>query len=77
MTELMLTLARLAGARPDSRLTGESDPNFLIADMYALELFSQLIVEECVSVVLNNSLRTDDMAAIIARNIQQHFGVEL
>jgi hypothetical protein len=42
--------------------------------MYALELFSELIVEECVSVVLNNSLRNDDMAAIIAQKIQQHFG---
>ena len=74
MRELMLNLARLAGAHADSRLTGVSDPNFLIADMYALELFSQLIVEECVTVVLNNSLGTDDMAAIIARKIQQHFG---
>jgi len=44
MRELMLNLARLAGAHADSRLTGVSDPNFLIADMYALELFSELIV---------------------------------
>jgi hypothetical protein len=75
MRELMLNLARLAGAHADSQLTGVSDPNFLIADMYALELFSELIVRECVSVVLNNSLRNDDMGAIIAQKIQQHFGV--
>jgi hypothetical protein len=75
MTELLLNLARKAGARADFGITGVDDPDFLVADIYDLEMFLQLIVEECVSVVLNNSLRTDDMAAIIAQNIQQHFGV--
>ncbi len=42
-----------------------------------LEKFAQLIVQECESVSIRNSHRDDDMGAIIARKIKQHFGVEL
>ena len=40
------------------------------------EKFTQLIVQECESVSISNSRRDDDMGAIIARKIKQHFGVE-
>ena len=42
----------------------------------AIEKFAQLIVRECEQVSLKNSHRDDDMGAIIARQIKQHFGVE-
>ena len=41
------------------------------------EKFAQLIVQECESVSISNSRRDDDMGAIIAQKIKQHFGVEL
>ena len=41
-----------------------------------IEKFAELIQQECISVVLNSSLRPDDMAAIIAHHIRQHFGVK-
>ena len=37
--------------------------------------FAELIVRECEKVSLKNSHRDDDMGAIIARQIKQHFGV--
>jgi hypothetical protein len=40
------------------------------------ELFAELIVRECMEVSLKYSHRDDDMGAIIARQIKQHFGVE-
>jgi hypothetical protein len=41
-----------------------------------LEKFAELIVQECIKVSLESSHRDDDMGAIIARHIKQHFGVE-
>ncbi len=41
------------------------------------EKFAELIVQECINVSLKSSHRYDDMGAIIARNIEDHFGVEL
>jgi hypothetical protein len=41
-----------------------------------LNRFAELIVRECGQVSLKNSHRDDDMGAIIARQIKQHFGVE-
>ena len=38
--------------------------------------FAELIVRECMEVSLKCSHRDDDMGAIIARQIKQHFGVE-
>jgi len=38
--------------------------------------FAQLIVRECEQVSLKNSHRDDDMGAIIAKQIREHFGVE-
>jgi hypothetical protein len=40
------------------------------------EKFAQLIVRECEQVSLKNSHRDDDMGAIIAKQIREHFGVE-
>ena len=45
-------------------------------DNPGLEKFAELIVRECEQVSLKNSHRDDDMGAIIARQIRQHFGVE-
>lgn len=41
-----------------------------------LQRFAQLIVRECARVSLRLSHRDDDMGAIIARNIQGHFGFD-
>jgi len=41
------------------------------------EKFAQLIVRECEQVSLKNSHRDDDMGAIIAKQIREHFGVKL
>jgi hypothetical protein len=38
--------------------------------------FAELIVWECVDLSLGSSHRDDDMGAIIADKIKQHFGVE-
>lgn len=42
----------------------------------ALEKYAELIVQECVNVSLKSSHRYDDMSAIIAGDIEEHFGVE-
>lgn len=42
-----------------------------------LELFARLIIHECAEVALESSHREDDMAAIVVRKINKHFGVEL
>ena len=42
----------------------------------AYKKFAELIVRECEQVSLKNSHRGDDMGAIIARQIKEHFGVE-
>ena len=39
------------------------------------EKFAELIVAECMEVSLKYSHRDDDMGAIIARQIKEHFGV--
>ena len=39
--------------------------------------FAELIVQKCEQVSLKNSHRDDDMGAIIAKQIREHFGVEL
>ena len=44
-----------------------------IEEMYS---FAELIIRECGQVSLQSSHRDDDMGAIIARNIKDHFGVE-
>ena len=41
-----------------------------------LEKFAELIAYECMDLALGSSLREDDMGAIIADKIKQHFGVE-
>lgn len=41
----------------------------------ALRNFAELIVAECEQVALRHSHRSDDMGAIIAKQINKHFGV--
>jgi hypothetical protein len=41
------------------------------------EKFAELIAYECIDLALGSSHREDDMGAIIANKIKQHFGVEL
>jgi hypothetical protein len=50
----------------------EPNPHFQLC----LQAFAESIVQECESVSINNSHRDDDMGAIIARKIKEHFGVE-
>ena len=38
--------------------------------------FTELIIQECVNVSLKSSHRYNDMGAIIAGNIKEHFGVK-
>ena len=45
-------------------------------DREAIEKFAELIVKECEQVSLKHSHRNDDMGAIIAKQIVEHFGVE-
>ena len=45
-------------------------------DMPECKKFAELIVQECEKVSLKCSHRGDDMGAIIARNIREHFGIE-
>jgi hypothetical protein len=40
------------------------------------EKFAELIAWECIDLSLGSSHRDDDMGAIIANKIKQHFGVE-
>ena len=49
---------------------------FMIDEHFDIEKFAQLIVLECEQVSLKNSHRDDDMGAIIARQIQEHFGLQ-
>ena len=41
-----------------------------------LDQFAELIVRECEKVSLKSSHRDDDMGAIIARQIKEHFSIE-
>jgi CTP:phosphocholine cytidylyltransferase-like protein len=68
MNERIRELALQAGYQADMFGIGHWD-------MPECKKFFELIVEECEKVSLKNSHR-DDMGAIIARQIKQHFGVE-
>jgi hypothetical protein len=41
-----------------------------------IEKFAKLIAYECIDLALGSSHREDDMGALIANKIKQHFGVE-
>jgi hypothetical protein len=43
---------------------------------FSPEKFAELIVEECIDLSLRSSHRNDDMGAIIANKIKEHFGVK-
>jgi hypothetical protein len=75
MNERIRQLADEAGLRFTQLM---SNPMVPVVDGRETDLakFAQLIVRECEQVSLKNSHRNDDMGAIIARQIKQHFGVE-
>jgi len=52
---------------------GNTDPQWHYED--AIYKFAELIVRECEQVSLKHSHRDDDMGAIIARHIKEHFGI--
>ena len=49
--------------------------SYYVATPDRMQKFAELIVQECMEVSLGCSHRDDDMGAIIARQIKQHFGV--
>ena len=49
---------------------------FMVDGNFDVEKFAELIVKECEQVSLKNSHRDNDMGAIIAKQIKEHFGVE-
>ena len=70
MNERVRALAEQADAYSDAMDIGGK--NYIgLRDEY----FAELIVKECEKVSLKNSHRNDDMGAIIARQIKQHFGM--
>ena len=75
MNELMLNLARKAGARADFGITGVEDENFLVADIYDLELFAQLIVEECCDMVNRHQQHNNPNDCLLVLAIKERFGV--
>ena len=81
MNERIKKLAEQANAwypmgYPSPEGGDEAWENLVIFEREDLEKFAQLIVKECARVSLRLSHRDDDMGAIIARNIQGHFGVK-
>ena len=75
MNERIKELAKEAG------ITTNLDTDYYERDMnkwvdYFSEKFAELIVKECEQVSLKNSHRDNDMGAIIAKQIKEHFGVE-
>jgi hypothetical protein len=69
MNERIKELALESGYLPDGFGIGHWD-------MPECKKFAELIIQECMEVSLKCSHRDDDMGAIIARQIKQHFGVE-
>jgi hypothetical protein len=49
---------------------------FPINSIAFMEKFAELIVQECIDLSLRSSHRDDDMGAIIANKIKEHFGVK-
>ena len=71
MNERIGQLAEQAGHTPLEPRTFADDLNEIF-----LQKFAELIVYECMDLALGSSHREDDMGAIIANKIKQHFGVK-
>ena len=71
MNERIRELAVQAGYTPLPGFDFAND----IQELF-IKKFADMIVRECEKVSLKSSHRDDDMGAIIARQIKQHFGVE-
>jgi hypothetical protein len=67
MNERIRELAEQAGYSKDYLAIGL--PN-------NMEKFAELIAYKCIDLALGSSHREDDMGAIIANKIKQHFGVQ-
>jgi hypothetical protein len=74
MNERIKELSSQVGAVYNVLAMGRSDG--VLFTEFELEKFAELIVEECMEVSLKYSHRDDDMGAIIAKQIKQHFGIE-
>ena len=59
----------------DEATNAASDKMYTFSEA-KMQKFAELIVQECVGVSLESSHRNNDMGAIIAREIEKHFGIE-
>jgi hypothetical protein len=75
MNERIQELARRAGIATEVWHKDAEGHGYKTAN-YQAEKFAELIVQECEHVSLKCSHRNDDMGAIIARDIKEHFGIE-
>jgi hypothetical protein len=67
-------IRELAWQAANGMLSYDAEGDFRLSEK-EVEKFAELIVKECENVSLKNSHRNDDMGAIIARQIKQHFGM--
>ena len=72
MNERIRELAKQAGMLDFSQVSGG---RYKVTEI-DIEEFAELIIGECEQMSYKNSHRNDDMGAIIARQIKEHFGVE-
>ena len=68
--------AGISRIQDDYRLIVITKDGQVTDPLNGLEKFAELIIDECCNKSLELSHRSDDMGAIIANNIKQHFGVE-
>jgi len=68
-------IRELAWQAANGMLSYDAEGDFRLSEK-EVEKFAELIVKECENVSLKNSHRNDDMGAIIARQIKQHFGID-
>ena len=51
------------------------NPEYFTFNRDELQKFAELIIRECIDLALGSSHREDDMGAIVANKIKEHFGV--
>jgi hypothetical protein len=71
---LISAIIEVDGIRTDDADLNEELEKMYVPDCFA-EKFAEMIVRECEQVSLKHSHRDDDMGAIIARHIKEHFGI--
>ena len=68
-------IKELASQAADGMLSYDAEGDWRLNEKEVVK-FAELIVQECEQVSLQSSHRDDDMGAIIASHIKEHFGVE-